>query len=234
MARVLLIDNDPALCDEVRQALLPLGVEAFVAPTGERGLESFRHCRPDLVMLDTDLPDICGMDVCRGIRSTSAVPVLFLSARDDDGLVIAGLEAGADRYLVKPVAARVLRSHVATVLRHPGRTRPDRVPAERHGDLVIDRVGAEVTLRGRRVRLAPSERTLLFTLSAAPDRVFSRADLMAVVGEAGAGANPRTVDSCVKRLRLKLGESRWAPGFIETVRGRGYRFRVPQDGDASR
>ncbi|WP_395575078.1 response regulator transcription factor [Streptomyces sp. BK79] len=230
MARVLLIDKDPALCQEVRRALLPLEVEVFVASTGGRGLESFQQHRPDLVLLDVDLPDIGGVDVCRSIRSASPLPVLFLSARDDDRDVIAGLDAGADWYLVKPVAARVLQSRVAAALRHRGRARPERAPVERYGDLVIDRVAVDVTLRGRRLSLARSERMLLFALSAAPDQVFSRADLMAVIGETDAEANPRNVDSCVKRLRLKLGESRSAPGFIETVRGRGYRFRVRQDG----
>ncbi|MEU7467538.1 response regulator transcription factor [Streptomyces sp. NPDC044984] len=229
MARVLLIDRDPVLRDDVRKALLPLDAEVFVASTGDGGLESVRQCRPDLVLLDADPPDIRGVEVCRGIRSTDSLPVLFLSSRAEDCEVVAALEAGADWYLVKPVAARVLQSYVAAALRHLDRVRPPRTPAEQYGDLVIDRVAAEVTLRGRRVPLAHSERMLLFAMSAAPDRVFSREDLKAVTGGTTAGTSPRNIDSCVKRLRLKLGESRGAPGFIDTVRGRGYRFRVHRD-----
>ncbi|WP_030681922.1 response regulator transcription factor [Streptomyces cellulosae] len=234
MARVLLIDKDPALYDDVREALLPLGVEAFAATTGERGLDSFRQCRPDLVLLDADLPDISGVDVCRSIRSSSPLPVLFVSSLGGDSDVIAGLDAGADGYLVKPVARRVLQSRVGTALRHLGRARGERVPAQRYGGLVIDRLAAEVSLHGRSVRLAPSERLLLFALSAAPDRVFSRKELLNVIAETAAEVNPRNVDSCVKRLRLKLGESRGAPGFIETVRGGGYRFRGSYGGGVER
>ncbi|MBT2413298.1 response regulator transcription factor [Streptomyces sp. ISL-12] len=230
MARVLLIDKDPALCDEVRQALLPLHAEVFVASTGQSGLASVRQRCPDLVLLGADPPDISAVDVCRGIRAAGALPVVFLSAREDDDEAIAALDAGADWYLVKPVAARVLQSYVAAALRHLGRVRPERAPAERYGALLIDRVAVEVTLGGRRIPLAHSERMLLFALSAAPDRVFSREDLLAVTGGTDGGTNPRNIDSCVKRLRSKLGQSRGAPGFIDTVRGRGYRFRARQDG----
>ncbi|MFI6698766.1 response regulator [Streptomyces sp. NPDC050509] len=228
MPRVLLIEDDPAVREGVQLALRRQGHDVEAVATGELGLEQHRRFRPDVVVLDLMLPGMSGLDVCRRIRAGSQVPIIMATARGDDVDVIVGLEAGADDYVVKPVQARVLEARIRAVLRRFGvPADTDAARIERHGDLVIDRAGLDITLGGEPVSLALSEMRLLLTLSASPGQVFSRQQLLEAVWEHSYHGDIRLVDACVKRLRFKMAEPSGAPRFVQTVRGFGYRFRSP-------
>jgi DNA-binding response OmpR family regulator len=156
------------------------------------------------------------------------LPVIMLTARNDDMDVVVGLEAGADDYVVKPVQPRVLEARIRAVLRRTG-TGP-RQPAgssaelERHGDLTIDRAGLVVSKDGEPIGLSPTELRLLLELSGAPGRVLSRQQLLEAVWEHGFLGDSRLVDACVQRLRAKIEDDAASPVFVQTVRGFGYRF----------
>jgi DNA-binding response OmpR family regulator len=230
MPRVLLIEDDPAVRRGLQLALRHEGHDVFAAASGEEGLERFRFVGPDVVVLDLMLPGIAGLDVCRRIRERDQVPIIIVTARGDDVDVVVGLEAGADDYVVKPVRARVLEARIRAVLRRlgPSASTTARPRAETHGDLVVDRAGLTVTLRGEPVLLAPSELRLLLTLSASPGQVLSRQQLLEAVWEHSYHGDIRLVDACVKRLRGKLGElgGDARSRYIQTVRGFGYRFQA--------
>jgi DNA-binding response OmpR family regulator len=149
------------------------------------------------------------------------VPIIMVTARSDDLDVVAGLEAGADDYVVKPVQPRVLDARIRTVLR---RTARGSVPRQDVGDLGIDRASLVVTKRGVPVPLTPTERRLLLALSDAPERVFSREQLLELVWDQDYLGDSRLVDACVQRLRAKIEDDTSRPRYLQTVRGFGYRF----------
>jgi len=223
MSRVLLIEDDHAVRDGLRLALTRQGHVVEAVETGEEGLA--RLAATDVVVLDLMLPGIDGFEVCRRIRAVGHLPIIMLTARNDDIDVVAGLEAGADDYVVKPVQARVLEARIRAVLRRTGgEPGGDAATPERHGELTIDRIGFAVTKAGKPVSLAPTELRLLFELSAAPGRVHSRHQLLESVWEHGYLGDSRLVDACVMRLRSKIEDDSAAPVYVQTVRGFGYRF----------
>jgi DNA-binding response OmpR family regulator len=150
----------------------------------------------------------------------------MLTARSDDFDVVAGLEAGADDYVAKPVEPRVLDARIRAVLRRAVTERPDEQPEpqERHGDLVIDRAALEVTKRGAPVSLTPTELKLLLELSRTPGQVFSRQQILSAVWDHDYLGDSRLVDACVQRLRAKIEDVPAKPEHVQTVRGFGYRF----------
>lgn len=202
-------------------ALRRHGHDVRTAGTGEDGLGELYGSMPDLVVLDVMLPGIDGFEVCRRIRTTSTVPVIMLTARDDDFDVVGGLEAGADDYVVKPAQPTVLDARIRAVLRRtPGCSQDVRV----HHDLRIDTAALTVSLRGEPVLLTATELRLLLTLSRAPGRVFVRQQLLEEVWEHDYLGDSRLVDNCVQRLRAKIEADPANPEYVQTVRGFGYRF----------
>jgi DNA-binding response OmpR family regulator len=223
MSRVLLIEDDRAVRDGLQLALTRQGHAVDAVETGEQGLDRLSQAPSDVVVLDLMLPGIDGFEVCRRIRAGGDLPIIMLTARDDDMDVVAGLEAGADDYVIKPVQARVLEARIRAVLRRTaGEPRADSV--ERHGALTIDRVGLVVSRNGSPVSLAPTELRLLLELSGTPGRVLSRQQLLESVWEHGYLGDSRLVDACVQRLRSKIEDDSAAPVYVQTVRGFGYRF----------
>ncbi|WP_431959101.1 response regulator [Actinacidiphila sp. bgisy160] len=223
MPRVLLIEDDPSVREGVELGLRRRGHEVRTAATGEAGLTALGEFQPDLLLLDLMLPGMNGVQVCRQVRETSQLPIIMLTARGDDFDVVVGLEAGADDYIVKPARTEVIEARIRAVLRRieePG----GRPPVEFHGDLAVDRAGLGVAKSGRRLALAPSELKLLLFLSAAPERVFSRQQLLENVWEHSYHADARLVDACVRRLRNKIEDVPGSPRYIQTLRGFGYRF----------
>ncbi|MER7488804.1 response regulator transcription factor [Streptomyces sp. NPDC126497] len=224
MPRVLLVEDDPSVREGVELGLRRRGHEVRVAATGEAGLAALAEFRPDLMLLDLMLPGMNGVQVCRRVREQSQLPIIMLTARGDDFDVVIGLEAGADDYIVKPARTEVIEARICAVLRRIDNTGQGRTAVEVHGELVIDRTGLSVTKSGERLALAPSELKLLLHLSAAPDQVFSRQQLLEHVWEHSFHADARLVDACVARLRGKIEDGAGSPRYIQTLRGFGYRF----------
>ncbi|GIF64336.1 DNA-binding response regulator [Asanoa ishikariensis] len=226
MSRVLLIEDHHTVREGLRIALTRQGhtVEAF--ETGEKALAHLSAAPADVVVLDLMLPGMDGFEVCRRIRANQDLPIIMLTARDDDMDVVAGLEAGADDYVVKPVQARVLEARIRAVLRRSTTRAADPVALaeERHRELTIDRAALVVRKDGAPVGLAPTELRLLLELSATPGRVYSRQQLLEAVWEQGYLGDSRLVDACVQRLRAKIENDTTAPVYVQTVRGFGYRF----------
>lgn len=221
VSRVLLIEDDPAVRQGLDLALTRQGHRVDAVECGELGLDRVRTDQPDVVVLDLMLPGLDGFEVCRRIQAAGDVPIIMLTARSDDMDVVAGLEAGADDYVVKPVQARVLEARIRAVLR---RTVREQALPERHGDLTIDRAGLVVTKGTAGVGLTPTELRLLLELSAAPGRVHSRQHLLELVWDQGFLGDSRLVDACVQRLRAKIEDHPAQPVYVQTVRGFGYRF----------
>jgi DNA-binding response OmpR family regulator len=219
--RLLLIEDDPAVREGLQMALRHQGHQVDTAATGLDGLERARAGQPDAVVLDLMLPDLDGFEVCRRLRASASLSIIMLTARGDDFDVVAGLEAGADDYVVKPVQPRVLDARIRAVLRRIGRA-PASVQA--YGDIAIDRAGLIVTKSGQPVALTPTELRLLLVLAESPQQVFARDQLLRLVWEQDYLGDSRLVDACVQRLRAKIEDNPSAPVYLQTVRGFGYRF----------
>ncbi|GAB2941743.1 response regulator transcription factor [Nonomuraea fastidiosa] len=223
MTRVLVIEDDPAVRRGVGLGLRHQGHETLLVATGEDGLAELVASAPDIVLLDLMLPGMSGLETCRRIRAFSQVPIVILSARDDDVDVVVGLEAGADDYVIKPASTEVIEARMRAVLRRTTQAATGNARST-YGDLLIDRVALRVLKRGEEVALAPTELKLLLFLSAAPERTFSRQQLLEQVWEHAFHGDYRLVDACVMRLRAKIEDDSRNPRYIQTVRGFGYRF----------
>ncbi|MCE4948537.1 response regulator transcription factor [Streptomyces albulus] len=230
MARVLLIEDDPAVQKGVTLALKRRGHEVEVAASGETGLLTLERHRPDLVLLDLMLPGMSGLAVCRRIRESKQIPIIILSARGDEIDMVVGLEAGADDYIIKPASGEIIEARMKAVLRRvaPAQDSPAATPtttgAEHHGDLAVDRASLVVSKHGAELVLAPSELKLLLFLTATPGQVYSRHQLLEQVWEHSFYGDVRLVDACVMRLRAKIEDDPRKPVYVQTVRGFGYRF----------
>jgi len=233
--RILLVEDEKSIRDVVSAYLDKEGFWVTPAADGQEALDQFKLHTFDVVILDLMLPRVPGEEVCRVIRMTSDVPIIMLTAKGEIKDRIAGLELGADDYLVKPFSPRELVARVRAILR---RTGPDGEPQRdrlEHGELVLDVTAHRATLAGKDVDLTASEFKLLTTLARYPGRVYTRMELVERVLGYDFEGYERTVDSHVKNLRAKLGDDPRSPRFIFTVHGVGYRFESPEgtgvDGD---
>ncbi|MDT5224960.1 MAG: hypothetical protein QOG19_2367 [Mycobacterium sp.] len=221
MAQILLIEDDSSIRRGLGLALGRHGHQVRTAETGEDGLSQLRAARPDIVVLDLMLPGIDGFEVCRQIRGNGNVPIVMLTASNDDFDVVGALEAGADDYVVKPAQPRVLDARIKAVLRR-GTVELQR--AEDHAGLTIDRAAMTVIKDGLPVSLTPTELRVLLELSRSYGQVLSRQQLLESVWEHNYLGDSRLVDNCVQRLRAKIESDPTDPVFVQTVRGFGYRF----------
>jgi DNA-binding response OmpR family regulator len=223
MKTILVVDDEPKIVALARDYLEHAGFEVLTAADGRSALESVRRRRPDLVVLDLGLPSVDGLDVTREIRRTSMLPIVMLTARDDEVDKLLGLELGADDYLTKPFSPRELVARVKAVLR---RTEAVASPAEtiRAGDLVVDIPRRRVQVGGRSVELTPAEFELLVALARQPGRILTRLQLLDAIHGVAHEAYERAIDSHVKNLRRKLEPEPTAPRYVLTVHGVGYRL----------
>ena len=223
--KVLIVEDDKNIADLLRIYLEKEEMECQIAPDGLGGLEKFQQFQPDLVLLDIMLPGMDGWAVCRRIRESSRVPIIMLTAKGELEDKVNGLEMGADDYITKPFEMKEVLARVHAVLR---RTGEDEGPTERKlsfDRLVINLDSYELLVDGRRVDTPPKELELLFHLAAAPNRVFTRNQLLDEVWGFDYFGDSRTVDVHVKRLREKLEgvSDRWS---LKTVWGVGYKFET--------
>ena len=225
-ATILLVDDEESVQKLLTYPLERDGYRVVQARDGAEALARFDAETIDLVVLDIMLPKLDGLEVCKQLRARSMVPIVMLTARDDELDKVLGLELGADDYITKPFSIREFRSRVRALLRRAAAPRhePDEQPIQADG-LRIDPARRAVELGGNPVRLTYVEFELLRTMALRPGRVFSRQQLLEAVWGGSEFREPRTIDVHVRHLREKLeGDSR-EPRFILTVRGVGYRFR---------
>ena len=224
---VLLVDDEESVQKLLTYPLEREGYTVVQARDGEEALERYRATPVDLVILDLMLPRLDGLAVCRRLREErSAVPIIMLTARGDEGDKVLGLELGADDYITKPFSIREFMSRVRALLRRaqlsPAGARAEMIEVD---DLRIDTTRRMVEARGEPVQLTYLEFELLRTLASSPGRVFTRKQLLDELWGGSDFRDPRTIDVHVRHLREKLERDPAEPELIFTVRGAGYRFR---------
>jgi DNA-binding response OmpR family regulator len=222
--RILLVDDEPSIQKMLLHALEREGFQVHAVGDGEEALEAFGAYEPHLIILDIMLPKIDGTEVCRRIRSQSDVPIIMLTAKDDEIDRVVGLELGADDYVTKPFAVRELVARVRAIMRRVSVPQGQRQDELSYDGLKIHLPSRRVTVGERDVDLTYTEFELLVTLASNPGRVFSRSTLLTRVwGEEF--RDERTVDVHIRHLREKIERDPRNPEFIHTARGVGYVFR---------
>jgi two-component system response regulator MtrA len=219
-ARILVVDDDPALAEMLTIVLRGEGFEPTPVRDGSRAMDAFHDVRPDLVLLDLMLPGMSGLDVCKQIRSESGVPIIMLTAKTDTVDVVLGLESGADDYVMKPFKPKELTARIRARLRRGDTGSAERL---RVADVEIDVPGHQVTRDGEPIALTPLEFDLLVALARKPRQVFTREVLLEQVWGYRHAADTRLVNVHVQRLRSKVEKDPEQPEVVVTVRGVGYR-----------
>ena len=215
---ILVVEDEDAIADPLVDGLRREGFDVSRVATGEAALEA---TPTDLVLLDLRLPDLDGLDVCRRLRERSRVPIIVVTARGEEADRVVGLELGADDYVVKPYGLRELIARIRAVSRRAASLGPS--GTLRAGELEVDERARRAILDGRELELTPKEFDLLAALARDPGAAVSRQRLLAEVWQTSWYGSAKTIDVHVAALRRKLGD----PGWIETVRGVGFRLRVP-------
>ncbi|MCA3459473.1 MAG: response regulator transcription factor [Rhodobacter sp.] len=218
---ILIVDDDPRLRDLLRIALERAGFTTFSAANGTTALIHARREAPDLIVLDVGLPEMDGFEVCRRLRAASEVPILFLTARDEEIDRIVGLELGADDYVTKPFSPRELVARVHAILKRSGRAVTPEMLSR--GKITLDLRAQSCRVAGTDIALTATEFDILARLLAEPDRLAARRALIAGIWGPQSRVSDRTFDSHLRNLRRKLAEA-GCEGAIETVHGQGMRL----------
>jgi DNA-binding response OmpR family regulator len=225
MTSILVIEDDASIRAALERGLIERGHTVLTAATGVAGLECVLGDRPDLVLLDLGLPDVDGLTVIAMIRAAGAVPIIVITAVDDDPTMVEALDSGADDYIVKPFRLDQVSARIRAVMRRGRRgatTEPIRV-----GELLIHEPTRTVTLAGEQLHLARREFDLLLALAERSGDVVSKKTLLAQVWQQAEGGSDRTVDVHLSWLRRKLGETAAEPRYLHSVRGVGVRLVDP-------
>ncbi|HME46287.1 MAG TPA: response regulator transcription factor [Syntrophorhabdales bacterium] len=233
---ILIIEDDKKTASLIALYLEREGFRTVVAHDGETALDLAADRKPLFVVLDLMLPRVDGWEVCRRLRKASDVPILILTARDEEVDRVSGLVLGADDYVVKPFSPRELVARVKAILRR-AQNRPamEAKPALSSGGLILDPEKRKVTLDGQRIELTHHEFNLLHALMAAPGKVFTRDELLAYLyPKQEAMVIDRVVDVHIGKIRQKIKADPANPRFIVTVRGSGYRFAEEEGGEPQR
>ena len=219
-SKILVVDDDPAIAEMLTMVMEREGFDTVVVDDGLEAVKAAARETPDLILLDLMLPGMGGVDVCRTVRETSAVPIIMLTAKTDTVDVVLGLESGADDYVTKPFKPKELVARVRARLR-----RQEDSPSEtlEVGDLTIDVPGHAVFRDGKEISLTPLEFDLLHTLASRPKQVFSRDELLEKVWGYQHTSDTRLVNVHVQRLRSKIELDPENPQIVLTVRGVGYK-----------
>lgn len=226
-AKILVVDDDPDLVELLAFNLKEAGYEVLAASEGREAIAKARDARPDLILLDLQLPDVDGLQVCKTLQldpNTSAIPIIMLTAKTAESDRVLGLELGAEDYVTKPFSTREIILRIKGLIRRIQQAREQKEEIQ-CGPLRIDVARHEVTVNGHPVSLTPTEFELVKLLAEREGWVQSREQLLQNVWNYEKGVRTRTVDTHIRRLREKLGV---AARLLNTVRGIGYRFRNPQ------
>ena len=229
---ILIADDDPHIRELLAFALGKAGLDTVEASDGEEALARAATHKPDLIVLDINMPRMDGLEVCRRLRAEGDMPILFLSSRDDEIDRVLGIELGADDYVVKPFSPREVVARVMAILRRTG-AKPSQVEPHgqySHGDLTLDHDGWRGLWRGDVVSLTVTEFSLLKTLASMPSRVFSRDAIIDHLHGPGFAITDRTIDSHIRNLRAKFG-ALGGHDLIETRAGIGYRLGACRGGE---
>jgi two-component system response regulator RegX3 len=224
---ILLVEDEESITAPLADVLRREGFEPHVAGTAAEALELATSVKPDLVLLDVMLPDGSGFDVCRELRLRSRVPIIMLTARGDEADRVAGLEVGADDYVVKPFSAREVAARIRAVLRRSAPMPESGDGVLESGELRLDRAAHEASLRGQPLELSRKEFDVLRLLMENAGSVVKRERLLEEVWETNWFGSTKTLDVHVSALRRKLGDDPTDPTYIHTVRGVGFRFAAP-------
>ncbi len=223
MKTVLIVEDEPKIVQIARDYLENAGFSVLAADSGEAALVSVRNQTVDLIVLDLGLPDIDGLDVCRQVRRNSNVPIVMLTARDEETDKLVGLELGADDYVTKPFSPKELVARVRAVFR---RVEAAEKPPEviRALDLTLETGSMRLRVGERNVELTPTEFQLLAKLASQPGRIFTRSQLLESIHGVAIESYERAIDAHIKNLRRKIEPEPSQPRYILTVYGVGYRF----------
>lgn len=229
---ILLADDDPHIRDVIGFALEKAGMQVIQVEDGRQAVETFRQQAVDLIVLDINMPELDGLEVCREIRKTSEVPILFLSSRDDEIDRILGLEIGGDDYVTKPFSPRELVARINVILKRiqpaVARTNPnDSETGLRHGKLHIQPQQHHMTWNAQALNLTATEFAIVHLLARQPARVFSRDSIMDNAYDSNVYVSDRTIDSHIRHIRQKFLEA-GCENVIETVHGVGYKLAACQ------
>jgi len=219
--KILVVDDEQSVVDAVRQYLEQAGFDVVSAHDGETAIAQFDQHQPDLIILDWMLPALDGLSVATWIRKSSAVPIIMLTARTDEGDRLDGFDAGVDDYVVKPFSARELEARVRAVLR---RAAGKESPVLEVGDLKLDREQHRLWVKNEPVELSAMAFDLLAFLMNHPGRVFTRLELLEAVRGETYGSFERAIDSHVKRIRQRIEPDPHDPTYLITVFGIGYKL----------
>jgi len=217
------VDDEPKIIQLTQDYLENAGFSVISAGDGERSLAVIQAEKPDLVVLDLGLPGMDGLDVCRSIRKTSNLPIIMLTARDEETDKLVGLELGADDYITKPFSPKELVARVRSVLRRSELVQEGR-EVIRVGDVTLDLPRMQVTVSGEETELTATEFQLLQALASQPGRIFTRSQLLNAVHGVAIESYERAIDAHIKNIRRKLEPFPHEPRYIQTVYGVGYRF----------
>lgn len=222
---ILIVEDDHNIADLLRLYLEREGYETAIAPDGVQGVEMFRRLHPTLMLLDVMLPGMDGWAVCRTVRNESKTPIIMLTAKSETEDKVNGLKQGADDYITKPFEMKEVLARIEAVLRRSGVAPARPVRKVVYDKLVVDMEAFELIVNGKKIPTPPKELELLYHLASAPNRVFTRNQLLDEVWGFDYFGDTRTVDVHIKRLREKLEgvSTQWA---LKTVWSVGYKFEV--------
>lgn len=228
-SKILVVDDDAHIREVIAFSLTRANFDVIEAQDGKQALVQFQSQNPDLIILDIGMPELDGTDVCKIIRHESQVPLIFLSARDEEIDRIIGLELGADDYITKPFSSRELVARVKTILRRSNITQNNATSSSEinHGLLFINSDTREVKWNDNSIELTATEFQMLHTMAKRPGHVFSRELLMDGSYSHNISVSDRTIDSHLRRIRNKFKDAGGTP--IDTVHGVGYRVNLCKD-----
>ena len=227
MKKILVVDDDPHIREVVLFALEKADMKGSEASDGVQAIKQFQASQPDLIILDINMPEMDGLEVCRELRKTSDVPILFLSSRDDEIDKVLGLELGADDYLTKPFSPREMIARVKVILKRaaPRAAKPKEQTSYQIGKMLLEPVKHQVSWNDQIIDLTATEFQILKGMIKQPERVFDRDNIMNFAYDVNIHVSDRTIDSHIRNIRHKFSD-KGCDNIIQTIRGVGYKLAV--------